>query len=298
MPTVRRSSVIEDVADQLHPGDELLVVCDTPEDPVAAHDGDFPDGARLVVAGEPDGCSGKANAVAAGIEAARHDRIVLTDDDYHHPPDWLDALHADYERHGPTSEVPFFVGNDLLSMLLEPHYNVSNVVGLYEDDNPWGGTVVFDRTEVDEAALCAELRQTVSDDGVINEYLSFTTVKRVRRVAVGGTFRETLERHVRFVKITFSYMSLRMQAAYTGSWLLTALALLWFPIPGAVLTTVAAGATYAYIGVHRWTFVLAYPGLVVGAPLLVYAIARRTFVWGGRRYRWVDRDDVKIVETV
>lgn len=32
------------------------------------------------------------------MEAARHDRLVWTDDDFHHPPDWLATLSADYEE--------------------------------------------------------------------------------------------------------------------------------------------------------------------------------------------------------
>ncbi|MFC7009404.1 glycosyltransferase [Halalkalicoccus salilacus] len=44
------------------------------------------------------------------MEAARHDRLVWTDDDVHHSPDWLATLSGDYEKHGPVSEVPYFVG--------------------------------------------------------------------------------------------------------------------------------------------------------------------------------------------
>jgi hypothetical protein len=32
----------------------------------------------------------------------------------------LRTLKGDYERHGPTSEVPFFVGRDPLSVVIEP----------------------------------------------------------------------------------------------------------------------------------------------------------------------------------
>lgn len=296
LPTIAWSAVIEELGAQLGPADELVVVCDSSTDPIADREDDLPGGVRLVVAGEPAGCSGKANAVAAGIEAAENDLLVLTDDDYHHPPDWLDQLRADVDEHGPVSELPFFVGRDPLAMLFEPHYNVSNVLGLYEGDDPWGGTIVFDRTELDdEGALLADLRRTVSDDGVINDHLDFTTLGRVRRVAVGGSLRDTVERHVRFVKITFNFMPLWLTAAYVGSWTLTAIGLLLFPPAGFALTTLAAGATYRYIGVRRWTFLLAYPGIVLGVPLLAYAIARRTFVWGGRRYYWPSKFDVQIV---
>lgn len=122
LPTTRWTTACEEVADQLGLTDELLIVCDHDSDPVANRDDALPCGARLVFAGDPEGCSGKANAIAAGMHAAWNDRIVWTDDDFHHPPDWLTRLHAGYERHGPVSEVPFFVGRDLLAVLVELIY--------------------------------------------------------------------------------------------------------------------------------------------------------------------------------
>lgn len=44
------------------------------------------------------------------MEAARHDRFVWTDDDFHHLPDWLATLSVDYKEYGLVSEVPSFVG--------------------------------------------------------------------------------------------------------------------------------------------------------------------------------------------
>ena len=38
------------------------------------------------------------------MEAPCHDRLVWTDNDFHHPPDWLATLNADYEEYGPVSE--------------------------------------------------------------------------------------------------------------------------------------------------------------------------------------------------
>lgn len=77
---------------------------------------------RVVVAGEPVGCSDKANAIATGMEEASYDRFVWTDDDFHHPPDWLREFHEAYNRTGPVSELYFFIGIDPLSTLLEPIY--------------------------------------------------------------------------------------------------------------------------------------------------------------------------------
>ena len=51
---------------------------------------DPPDGVEVVVADEPEGCSGKVNAMALGMERAEHDRFVRTDDDFERDDDWLD----------------------------------------------------------------------------------------------------------------------------------------------------------------------------------------------------------------
>lgn len=40
----------------------------------------------------------------------------------------------------------------------------------------------------------------------------------------------------------------------------------------------------------------ACPAVLVQVPLMLYALCRRTFVWGGRRYRWDDKFDVTVVE--
>ena len=66
------------VVDGLRERDELLVVCDREDDPVTT---DAPASATVVVAGEPEGCAGKPNALAAGVERATHDIVVWTDDD-------------------------------------------------------------------------------------------------------------------------------------------------------------------------------------------------------------------------
>ena len=54
------------------------------------------------------------------------------------------------------------------------------------------------------------------------------------------------------------------------------------PLPTAVLLTVMPLAINEILGVRRWTAVLAYPAMFVFLPLVVYALAHRTFVWGNR----------------
>ena len=105
LPTTRWTDACTEVAAQLEDRDELLLIHDVEDDPVTGHQ-NTPEGVRLIAAGEPERCSGKANAIVTGMEAACHDRLVWTDDDFHHPPDWLATLSADYEKYGPVSEVP------------------------------------------------------------------------------------------------------------------------------------------------------------------------------------------------
>jgi len=292
LPTMRSTGVVGEIAAQLGPADELLVVCDAETDPVAGEADGFPDGVRLVVAGEPEGCSGKANAIAAAMEAATHDRLVWTDDDFHHPPAWLAALQADYERQGPTTELPVFEGRDPLSVLLEPMYVMGATAGLRLLGKPWGGAVIFERGDLgDEDAFLAALRQTVSDDGLLGAYLDVTPVDRVRRVEIGGTVHESLERNTRFMQIV-DYFSPYPNVTVPLSVLYIACCLL-FPVPAALLSTLLMALLYAQFGVRRWTVLLTYPALIAQFPLLLWGLRRR-FVWGGRRYDWRDRFDVVV----
>ena len=291
LPTIKQTNTVDEIAAQLGFDDELLVVCDTDSDPIANEVDALPTGVRLVVAGEPNGCSGKANAIAVGMEAAGHDRLVWTDDDFHHPHDWLADLQADYERQGPTTELPFFKGRDPLSTLLEPMYVMGATAGLTLINKPWGGAVIFERDDLDEEAFLNDLRQTVSDDGLLGAYLDVTPVKRVRRVEVGGTVGESLERNTRFMQIVqyfspYPNVTVPLAAFYFSCCLL-------FPLPAAVVSTLLMMALYAHFGIRRWTALLTYPGLIAQFPLLLYGLGR-SFVWGGRRYEWPERFEVEV----
>ena len=292
LPTVRQTDTVDEIAAQLGPDDELLVVCDRETDPIAEAVGSLPEGVGLLVAGEPEGCSGKANAIATAMEADDHDRLVWTDDDFHHPPAWLAALQADYERQGPTTELPVFEGRDPLSVLLEPMYVMGATAGLRLLGKPWGGAVIFERGDLDdEDAFLAALRQTVSDDGLLGVYLDVTPVDRVRRVEIGGTVHESLERNTRFMQIV-DYFSPYPNVTVPLSVLYIACCLL-FPVPAALLSTLLMALLYAQFGVRRWTVLLTYPALIAQFPLLLWGLRRR-FVWGGRRYDWRDRFDVVV----
>ena len=235
LPTTRWTDACTGVATQLGDRDELLLIHDVEDDPITGHQ-NIPKGVRLIAAGEPEYCSGKANAIAAGMEAARHDRLVWTDDDFHHPPDWLATLSADYEQYGPVSEVPYFVGQDPLSVLLEPLYTSAGSLGIYLGNQIWGGTVIFERDDIDEAAFLDELRRTVSDDGLLMEYLQVTTVGRTRIVPIGGTIRETVERQVRWTQILRWHVPGAVAGTVLGLLFVLAGAFV-APLPTAVLLT-------------------------------------------------------------
>ncbi|WP_394294984.1 glycosyltransferase [Halorubrum hochstenium] len=323
LPTVRWTDACDEVADQLRgpeafdgdagsdgdpvdgnvdAADELLVVCDSPDDPVADRRGDLPPRVRIVIAGEPAGCSGKANAIAAGTEAAANDRFLWTDDDFHHPPDWLATLDADCERRGPTTEAPVFVGRDPLARLFEPAYVIGGTLAVAASGAvpgapaiAWGGAVVFDRGDLrdGEVALLRDLRRTVSDDGTLSDHLDVRAVDRTRRVPAGGSLRGSLERFVRFLTITRYHAPAATAFNVLLGVALATLCLL-APVGGVALVTAFAGLAYARFGVRRATFLLAAPGALIAPPLMAYALARRTFVWGGRRYRWRSMFDVAV----
>lgn len=293
LPTVDGMDAIGDIANLLEDGDELLVVCDTQSDPVATAEANLPADTQLVVAGPPERCSGKANAVAAGVETATHDRIVLTDDDFAHPESWLNQLRAAYDRVGPASELPVFVGRDALSCLLEPLY-ACGTIGLYRSNTAWGGALIFDRSDLDERQVCRELRQTVSDDGLLTEHLDITQHWRTRQVRIGGTVRESVERHVRFMQIfrRFEPQGLRTVSTVVMS---LSLALVIAPLLGTVVVTALVGWVYAKLRLRRLTFLLSTVTLLLFIPLLLYSLARRTFVWAGRRYRWRGKFETTVV---
>ncbi|ELZ43061.1 glycosyltransferase, partial [Halorubrum californiense DSM 19288] len=267
LPTVSWTDACGDVAAQLGSEDELLIIHDNEDDPVSGREG-LPENVRLICAGDPIGCSGKANAIAAGMEAANHDRLVWTDDDFYHPPDWLNQLHQDYVEYGPTTELPSFVGQDPLAVLLEPIYALGGTLGTYIGDHAWGGAVIFDKSDLDEPRFLSELRQTISDDGLLGEHIDVTSVQRVRRVPMGGSLRQTLERHIRFNQIFATHDP---TVAKLSSVVLVAVLIscVFFPLLAVVLTLLTAG-TIASFGVGRVSLLLTVPALVAAVPLGLY----------------------------
>ncbi len=202
LPTFEWTTSCEQLARQLEPEDELLVVCDSESDPVAGVD--LPDGATLLVAGEPEGCSGKANAVALALEHASQDRIVLTDDDVDREADWLATIKRLGHEHGVVTAIPVFTSEEYPFKLFEPLcIIVASVVLERSNWVPWGGGVTFDRRDIDLDGYVSDLRRTVSDDALLAEYVDEIATSRalVNVVEVPGDTRTTYERLTRFVKI-------------------------------------------------------------------------------------------------
>lgn len=68
LPTVSWTVACDDVAAQLSPEDELLITHESEDAPVADRK-PLLGNVELASAGDPVDCSGKANAIAAGMEA-------------------------------------------------------------------------------------------------------------------------------------------------------------------------------------------------------------------------------------
>lgn len=293
LPTTRWTAGAESVVDGLREDDELLVVCDAADDPAAT---DAPERAAVVVAGDPEGCAGKANALAAGMERASHDVVVWTDDDVAREPGWLDRLTAHAGELGAATEVPVFVGGGLWS-LLEPAFVVMGTSGVYSGIHVWGGGVAFDRTKLDEDALLRDLRRTVGDDSLLSTHVDDPWVDRghVREVRVDGGPRATYDRVARFAKGAY-FFELRSIVALFAVLVGFVVLSVAVPLAGVALGTLAGAVSYAVVGVRRPSVLWSFPSLLVAPFVLLVGLAVPTFRWGGRTYRWRGAFDVEVLD--
>jgi hypothetical protein len=245
---------------------------------------------------ESDGCSGKANALAYGMERANCDRFLWTDDDFDHGDDWLGRVKALADEHGVVTGVPVFVGGGWWR-LVEPLVVATGSFGLYLGGQVWGGCVTFTRDDVDVDALVADLRRTVSDDGLLSARLDDVTAVRAltEQIRVDGGLAAVRQRLIRFTQ-TVRFEETSSTPALVGSCFGLALAGLVWPLPVAALLTLFTVLVYRFFGVRRATFLLAYPALLVAPFSLLYGLLAPEFEWGGRRYRWRDVYDVTVVE--
>ena len=296
LPTFEWTRSCAQLARQLEPEDELLVVCDHEDDPVAS--AELPENAELLVAGEPEGCSGKANAVALALEHASQDRIVLTDDDVERDDDWLATIKRLGEEHGTVTAIPVFHSEEYPFKLLEPLcIVVASVVVDRTNWVTWGGGVTFDRREIDLEGYVADLRRTVSDDALLAEYTDEVVASRelVNEVRIPGGPRITYERITRFATIFYRFAP-RRTLAILGLFLAVTAAGILAPLLVAVGVTYVARDRYRSLGVDRRTWVFAVPSLLLAPFFVLAGIVRPTFVWGGRRYHWPDTFDVTVVD--
>lgn len=306
LPTLEWTTSCEQLVDQLTAEDELLVVCDSPEDPVseavARRDDDLhrdDNRVELVVAGEPEGCSGKANALAAGLEAASDDRIVCTDNDLNRSDDWLATMKRLGAEHGAASAVPAFVSDQFPFVLIEPVFTIFGSAGLAAGNMPWGGGVTFDRRVMDEAGFVRDLRRTVSDDELLVRYLDDVTASRelVHEVEVDGSWRGTFNRVVRFFRTVYLLEPQGLVVPLLFSLLALVLAVISFPVALVGVTAVACAA-YRYVGVagERRTWLWAFPAVALIPLMAAVGIAWTEFEWGGRRYRWTSAFEVEVFD--
>jgi hypothetical protein len=298
LPTVRWTAACDQMAEQLRDGDELFVICDSEDDPVA--DRDPPDGVDVLVAGEPNGCSGKANAIAYGLEHATNDRFVWTDADFERDDDWLDRLVAEGEEHGPTTAVPFWYGGGFWS-IIEPWAAMFSSLLIYlgvgsTGNIGWGGGLTFTREElgvgVDE--LVDELRQVLSDDGLVSQHLDDIHPVRsmVTPVRVPGDLRTTYARLVRFNRLTHVHEGMYGDLVVAT---VAVAAAVTVPLVVAPAVTLLTGAAYAVMGIRRPTFLLSFPGLFLVPLAILAGILVPEFEWAGRRYRLEGEYDVEVL---
>jgi glycosyltransferase involved in cell wall biosynthesis len=297
LPTTAWNDACEDVVAQATDDDEVLVLVDDAGDAVEADDRE---GVDRVVAGDPEGCSGKANAVAAGLEAASHDVVLATDADYDREPDWLATLREGVERHGVVTGVPVFVSDGAAGKLVEPTTTPLTLLAFGVEGATWGGALGFRREAVDVEALCADLRRTVSDDVLVAEHAAREpeSVSVLAHVPVAGDVRSLLDRTTRFA-LTLRYGDeTRVWPAFGLAAAVTAG--LWVA-PPATLALLHLGVLAAYYaaglhdrGVPRWTALLALPSVYVVAALTAYGLRSSEFSWAGRRYRWPGKFDVEV----
>lgn len=295
LPTRTWGPACENLAAQLGDGDELLVVCDTPADPVYRHEGK--PRVTVVAAGEPSGCAGKANALAAGLATASGTILVCTDDDIDHGDDWLARVVAAVEKHGAVSTIPCWRSTHTFGTIIEPMGLLMGPLVLVTGGQVWGGTIGFRRELVDVAALTADLRRTVGDDFVVGEHLGRVRIvpSLSREVRVVGTFDDVTARGVRFAR-QFLLFTPELYAAFTVCFLLGTVSLLLAPLPTCTILAAVAGLCYVAFGYHRWTFLLAGVGPPVVLAYCLYGLVQSEFDWGGRRYRWTGKYEVEVVE--
>ena len=314
LPAREWTQACAEVVAQLDHDDELFIICDAPTDPIASHplfdavsktdEGPI---VRLLIAGEPSGCSGKANAIATGIEEASpdQDRFIWTDADFVHGDDWLDRMKTLGERaDSAVSGVPVFTSTGWAWRLYEPAAAMFGSLAILAQDGAWGGSVTFTRDHLDLNAFVRDLRRTVSDDGLLWRYLDTenggvgVTTRRdlVYEIPVEGTPRAVANRLTRNNRILHMTDPSGFRQSLVASLVVLGAGVI-APLYVGTLATLLAGVTYWYLGVRRWTWLFAFPAMYIGLIGLICGVVREEFWWGDRKYRWRSKFDVEVLRS-
>ena len=297
LPTREWTAACAELVDQVRPSDELLLVCDRPDDPVV--EAAAGTAAEVVVAGEPVGCSAKCHALAAGLDRATGAVIVCTDADFEHGPEWLSTVLAHLVDAPPghvVSTAPVLVSEGPLMKPLEGPGAVGAAMTTLLDTTVWGGAMAFRRDAVDVDDYAADLRRTVSDDALLTQRADgvHSVPGLISEMPVSGTLSDTLSRQARWT-LTARYVDPGGLVGGAAIPLAVLLGTLFAPLVTVPLVTGVTAAAYAYCGVRRWTFLFAVPAYLAGLPLLAYGLLKSEFVWSGRRYRWTGLYDVTVL---
>lgn len=283
---------------QVEPDDELLIITDTADDPAASAVADR-DRAVLVTAGEPEGCSGKCNAIAAGLERATHDTIILTDDDVPRDAQWLTRLKKGVHQHGAVFGAPLFVHTDGTGRLLGCPYEPAQAFGsllLLLSEGVWGGGAGFHRRHIDDMdATIRDLRRTAADDLLIGTHLTIEPagdIDLATTISASPSLDGVFDRVVRHI-LTFRYFQEGSQWVNLLMGVVQLVALVVAPLLTVGVSILSAVVIYRQFDLVRWTVVFAPISLILNAVLTVYALGRPEFEWGGRRYRWTGTFDVE-----
>lgn len=301
LPTFEWTKSCESLYEQVETDDELLVIVDSDSAPAVQPVRQRPN-ATLVTAGDPSGCSGKSNAVAAGLETASQDEIVLTDSDVPRDDDWLKTLKQGIEDHGAVTGGVLFSHTGgrgrFLGWLIEPIFAVFSII-LMLSGGLWGGAAGFHRRHIDDMeTLQAHLRQTVTDDLLIGEHLT-TSVKAefdlTAVIPIEVSVSRFWDRWIRYA-LSFRYgddASLGVGFLFGA---IQAAGLIFFPLPTLLGSLALGGVVYRLFGTARPTMLLTPITFIINALLTGYAATKSEFDWGGRRYQWTGKFEVEVVE--
>lgn len=297
LPTREWTPSCGTLAAQLAAEDELWILCDRPDDPVARHPPELETAAAVEVlpAGPPEGSSGKAHALAAGLEASDGLVVILTDDDVDRDQAWLARLKRLVREHGAVSMTPVFVGSGPVGMLAEPLLATFVSVTIARYGGVWGGGVAFDRCRIDEASFRRDLERTVSDDALLWDALGevYTDCTLANDVRLPDDPGDVFHCLVRFV-LTFCYWLPRATAGVSVlSLVFLVLLALGTPFALAIASGLAA-RSYRCLGVERRTWLLAAPAALFLPVVVTRAVLNPTFRWGDRRYAWTGRFRVRV----